>query len=68
MIRTGNKIVFEDGYCFYETEHGPLVEARCEACGGVTYEAEYRRRQAREERDPQWTLCQGCTRDLWFGS
>lgn len=65
-MREGNKIAFEDGYFFYETLHGPVIEVTCEACGNPTFAAEYRQRQAREERDPPWDLCGTCAHDLWF--
>lgn len=68
MHREGNKITFEDGYYFYETMHGPLIESYCDACDALTYMAEYRLRQAPEERDPPYNLCQDCSYRLWFGS
>lgn len=66
MHREGNRICFDDGYYFYETLHGTLIQVSCQACGFPTYAAEYRQRQAPEERDPPWDLCSSCTRSLWF--
>lgn len=61
---TGVLVTFSDGYSFYETLHGPVIETTCQACGRYALEAEYRQRQA--VKDPPYTLCGKCQRDLWF--
>jgi hypothetical protein len=49
---------------FYETLHGPLVEATCEACLAPTYESVMRQVPG-AVKDPPYTLCGECGRRLW---
>jgi hypothetical protein len=51
-------------YGWYETLHGPVVEATCEACFATTYESVMRQVEG-ALKDPPYTLCGRCNRMLW---